>query len=83
MNWERSELYDQFPGCRMCAHWRGSKCAAYPVRIPPDILAGETDHMVKRPEQVGDTVFEAMDVEHWYETGERFPLAPPTTTPAR
>jgi hypothetical protein len=38
------------------------------------------DHMVKRPEQVGDTVFEPMDVDHWYRTGERIPL--PSSTRA-
>ena len=33
-------------------------CPAYPDRIPLVIVAGEIDHLVVRPGQVGDTVFE-------------------------
>lgn len=75
MNWERSERFDEWQGCLGCAHYRRGKCIAYPVRIPLDILSGQVDHMVKRPGQVGDTVFEPMDFEHWRRTGERIPLA--------
>lgn len=75
MNWERSESYEDWPGCFWCGHFRHARCAAYPKAIPLDILSGEVDHMVKRPEQVGDIVFEPMDVDHWYSTGERRPAA--------
>jgi hypothetical protein len=78
MNWKRSERFDEWPGCRFCAHWRAGKCAAYPDRIPLIIISGEVDHMVKRPEQVGDTVFEPMDIDHWYRTGERIPISSST-----
>jgi hypothetical protein len=33
-------------------------CAAYSQRIPLVIASGEVDHLVMRPGQVGDTVFE-------------------------
>jgi hypothetical protein len=33
-------------------------CAAYPTRIPIIIASGDVDHLVVRPGQVGDTVFE-------------------------
>jgi hypothetical protein len=31
---------------------------AYPTQIPIPIASGEVDHLVVRPGQVGDTVFE-------------------------
>jgi len=37
-------------------------CAAYPLRIPIVIASGEMDHLVVRPGQVGDTVFEPRPV---------------------
>ena len=86
MNWERSDLYEEWDGCRWCFHWRVGKCAAYPERIPLAILSGEIDHMVKRPDQVGDTLYEPIDVEHWQRTGERVPAASsasPRSTKAR
>ena len=36
-------------------------CAAYPERIPISIASGEVDHLVVRPGQVGDIVFELTD----------------------
>jgi hypothetical protein len=38
------------------------------------ILSGEADHMVPRPGQVGETVFEPLDFEWWVKTRERRPL---------
>lgn len=77
MNWDRSERYEEWDGCRWCIHWRGGKCAAYPERIPLAILSGEVDHLVKRPGQVGHTVYEPIDIEHWQRTGARVPAASP------
>lgn len=73
MNWERSERFEEFDGCRLCLHWRGGKCAAYPERVPLPILSGQVDHLVERPGQVGGVLFEPIDVEHWRSTGERVP----------
>ena len=73
MNWEPSEHYHEWEGCIGCAHWRAARCVAYPTHIPLIILDGQVDHMVPRPGQVGETVFEPMDVEHWRLTGERRP----------
>lgn len=73
MNWEPSSRYDEWPGCRYCAHWRAGRCVAYPARIPLIILDGQVDHLMPRPGQIGETVFEPMDVEHWRLTGERRP----------
>jgi hypothetical protein len=74
MNWERSDRYDDWSGCRACVHYRRSRCVAYPERIPLLILSGEVDHLVPRPGQVGDTVFEPMDFQVWRETRRRVPL---------
>lgn len=74
MNWEPSERFDEWPGCFECAHYRYNRCAAFPERIPLLILSGEVDHMVSRPGQVGEIVFEPMDIEHWRRTGERVPV---------
>ena len=70
-DWEPSGRYDEWPTCRSCAHWQGNRCIAYPKAIPFRIVSGQTDHMVPRPGQVGETVFEPMDLEHWRLTGER------------
>jgi hypothetical protein len=48
---------------------------AYPKGIPLPIISGEVDHMVLRPGQVGDIVFEPMDVEVWRRTRQRVPVA--------
>ena len=72
-DWEPSERDDEWPTCRSCAHLRGNRCIAYPKAIPFMIVSGQTDHMVPRPGQVGETVFEPMDIEHWRLTGERRP----------
>ena len=37
-------------------------CIAYPDRIPIMIASGEVDHLVVRPGQVGETVFEPLPV---------------------
>jgi hypothetical protein len=78
MNWEPSERADEFDGCRFCLHYRGrATCAAYPDRIPLPIFAGDVDHMVPRPGQVGDAVFEPIDEDLWRATGERRPASQP------
>ena len=61
--WERSIPQERsWGGCRACTHLRpGSTCAAFPVRIPLAIFSGEVDHLVVRPGQVGDTVFEVAE----------------------
>jgi hypothetical protein len=74
--WEPSSQFAEWQGCIGCARYRrGGRCEAYPVRIPLIIISGEADHMVPRPGQVGDTVFEPMDVDWWRRTGERRPLS--------
>ncbi len=59
-NWQRSVPRDErWGGCRLCKHFRPDfTCAAYPDRIPIIIASGEVDHLVVRPYQVGNTVFE-------------------------
>jgi hypothetical protein len=59
-NWERSIPRDvSWGGCRRCRHdRRDGTCVAYPKQIPIMIASGEVDHLVIRPGQVGDTVFE-------------------------
>jgi hypothetical protein len=81
MNWEPSDRFDEWQGCRACIHYDCGRCVAYPKRIPLLILSGEVDHMVPRPWQVGDTVFEPIDFVRWVETGERVPAQ--TTTAER
>lgn len=87
-DWEPSERYDEWQGCLGCARYRRGRCDAYPDRIPLNILSGEVDHMVVRPHQVGDMVFQPMDVMWWRATGERRPagaahaLRRPTSTPS-
>jgi hypothetical protein len=83
MNWERSERFDEWGGCLVCVHWRYGKCAAYPERIPFPIIAGQVDHLVPRPGQVGDTVYEEIDLEQWGETGQRVAASSPATPGAR
>lgn len=89
MNWERSDKFDEWPGCFGCAHRRVGKrlyCAAYPEGIPQAIAFGEVDHLVSRPGQVGDTVFEPLDLQHWLKTRERRVLVEspePAQTPSR
>ena len=82
-NWERTPRSDDYPGCLACVHRRnGVQCAAYPDRIPFPIVSGQVDHLVPRPGQVGDTVFEEFDFQIWRETGQRVPLrAPEPVTP--
>jgi hypothetical protein len=61
-DWKRSVPRDQsWGGCRKCAHFRNDgTCVAFPERIPIQIASGEIDHLVVRPGQVGDTVFEPL-----------------------
>ena len=73
MNWERSEQFEEWPGCFECAHYRHGRCAAYPERIPLTILSGEVDHLVPRPGQVDAILFEPMDREAFLATGKRVP----------
>jgi hypothetical protein len=73
MNWEPSARFDEWQGCIGCAHYRRARCVAYPKAIPLIILSGQVDHMVPRPGQVGETVFEPMDWEIWRATRQRVP----------
>jgi hypothetical protein len=62
-NWQRSlPRTERWGGCRVCKHFRPDMtCAAYPRRIPIVIASGEVDHLIVRPGQVGDTVFEVVE----------------------
>src|SRR5215207_9567992 len=59
-SWKPSDLSGRvWGGCRLCRHFRPDfTCVAYPQRIPIIIASSEVDHLVVRPGQVGDTVFE-------------------------
>jgi hypothetical protein len=83
LNWQPSERFDEWQGCLGCARFRRGKCLAYPKGIPLPLISGEVDHLVQRPGQVGETLFEPMDVEHWRRTGERVPLVPSARTARR
>ena len=86
MSWEPSAQADTFGGCRFCLHYQGGgRCTAFPSRIPLPIFAGDIDHMVVRPSQVGDDVFEALDLQYWLKTRERRVLAqaPPARSTVR
>jgi hypothetical protein len=74
-DWEPSDRFDEWPSCRGCVHYQRARCVAYPDRIPFMIMSGQADHFVVRPGQVGDTVFEPLDLQWWLKTGERRPLA--------
>lgn len=79
-NWERAPNSDDYVGCLACVHRRRGThlcCAAYPDVIPFAIVSGQVDHLVPRPGQVGDTVFEEFDFQVWRETGQRVPLRKP------
>jgi hypothetical protein len=82
MNWEPSERFGEWQGCRGCVHYDRGRCPAYPQRIPLLILSGQVDHMIRRPGQVGDTVFEPLDYAVWLETGRRVPARAPFSRPA-
>ena len=50
---------EDWGGCRLCVHdRRDGTCVAFPEQIPIVIASGDVDHLVVRPGQVGDTVFE-------------------------
>ncbi len=74
-NWKRSIPGGQdWGGCRWCVHFRPDMtCVAYPHRIPLQIASGEVDHLVVRPGQVDDVVFEPIDREVWLRSGARVP----------
>lgn len=81
MSWEPSPQADAFGGCRLCLHYQGGgRCTAYPTRIQLPIFAGDIDHMVVRPGQVGDDLFEPIDFKAWQATGQRRPAADQTAT---
>lgn len=63
-NWARSISENQrWGGCLACVHYRrDGTCVAYPHQIPIMIASGEIDHLVVRPGQVGNTVFEPKPV---------------------
>ena len=83
LNWEPSKRFGEWQGCIGCAHYRHGKCAAYPAGIPLLILSGEVDHMVKRPGQVNDTVFEPMDFDVWRRTRQRVSVQSPARVAPR
>jgi hypothetical protein len=57
---ERSIPRDQsWGGCRLCRHFQPPfTCAAFPNGIPMAIASGDVDHLVPRPGQVDDILFE-------------------------
>lgn len=59
-DWNRSiPRTDLWGGCRACAHFRRDiTCVAFPDGIPIVIASGDVDHLVVRPGQVDDTIFE-------------------------
>jgi hypothetical protein len=59
-DWKRSiPRTELWGGCRACVHFRrDTTCVAFPDGIPIIIASGDVDHLVVRPGQVGDTVFE-------------------------
>lgn len=74
MNWDKSPGFEEWPGCLGCAHLRRGRrahCPAYPNGMPFPIVSGQVDHLVPRPGQVGDTVYEPLDLQWWRKTGER------------
>ena len=81
-DWERSDEFEEWPGCRWCAHYDRMRCKAYPERIPLIIASGEVDHLVVRPGQAGTVVFEPLDIEHWRATRERRVLVKQSATVA-
>ena len=82
-DWERSERFEEWPGCRGCVQYERMRCIAYPDRIPFPIASGQVDHLIPRPGQVGDTVFEYLDLEVFRTTGKRVPAPNPASLPAR
>ena len=80
MDWTPSDRYAEWQGCLGCAHNRYSRCAAYPRGIPLEIISGEVDHLIPRPGQVDEIVFEEMDPEMFWQTGQRVPRR--ASTPA-
>ena len=51
--------------CNECKHYRRSKpgtCAAFPNRIPSEIIRGDNDHSKPLPGQGNDIVFERAKV---------------------
>lgn len=81
-DWERSEGFEMWYGCRNCGHFRGNRCVAYPNGIPFLIASGQVDHFVPRPGQVGDTVFTTFDLEVFTATGKRVPAPESEATKA-
>jgi hypothetical protein len=83
VTWEPVPNAENFPGCLGCGHLRRGRrahCAPYPDGIPLAIASGQVDHMVPRPGQIGEKVFEPIDVEVWQATGERRPASQPART---
>ncbi len=58
----------------LCPLGAAGRCIAFPDRIPLAIISGEIDHLVPRPGQVGDVVFEATEFDVWQRTGRRVPV---------
>jgi hypothetical protein len=84
VSWEPSADADEFGGCRLCLHYQGEgRCSAFPKRIPLPIFAGDIDHMIVRPGQIGTFVYEPIDFEHWQATGARRPAAERAATSRR
>lgn len=83
MNWEPSARFEEWPGCFECALYRYGRCAAYPKAIPLAILSGQVDHMVPRPGQVAELVYEPMDIGAFLAMGQRVPAARPAAAHER
>ena len=62
-NWKPSiPRQRRWGGCRAYKHFRlDMTCVAYPDRIPLIIVSAEVDHLVVRPHQVGESVWELND----------------------
>lgn len=72
--------------CLNCKHyWGALACAAFPDRIPDEILTGDNDHAERYPSQSGAFVFEEIDFSAMTVGGDfalrlrnqRQPAAPP------
>lgn len=62
MSWQKSPDFEtKWLGCAHCEHQLGgATCKAYPAAIPLLIYSGDVDHLMSRPGQIGDWVFEPL-----------------------
>lgn len=76
-DWKPSGKYNDWLGCAECQHFAEGICVAYPRGIPILIGSGEVDHMVKRPGQTGETLFEPKEAAAEEEKLQGLPVRPP------